>query len=139
MMTSSVSQTFRNIKLQYSFVYCKLMPSVCNIHMMMSLVSQIFRKLSYNIHVSAIAYTQQQMHEYCSLNSDNTMNTWLTNKSSYEYCKQMVPTCSKQMNFSTLCTDIQLIFIGLLHSCSTRSSKRLLVCKLQHWKSSNLT
>ena len=46
------------IKLQYSFVYCKLMPSVCNIHMMMSFVSQIFRNLSYAIHASAVAYTQ---------------------------------------------------------------------------------
>jgi len=34
-----------------SFVYCKLVPSDM----------------------------QQQIHEYCSLNSDNTMNTWLTN------------------------------------------------------------
>jgi len=54
------------------------------------------------------------------------MNTWLANNmnigdrwcqlatnhaimSSREYCKQMVPTCNKQMNFTTLCTDIQLI------------------------------
>jgi len=30
--------------------------------------------------------------------------------SSCEYCKQMTPTCSKQMNLlATLCTDIQLI------------------------------
>jgi len=34
------------------------------------------------------------------------------------------------MNFTTLCTDIQ-ICVGLLHSCSTRSSKGLLVCKSQ--------
>jgi len=26
----------------------------------------------------------------------------------------------------------------LLHSCSTRSSRGLLVCKSQHWNSSNL-
>jgi len=34
------------------------MPSVCNIHMMMSLVSQIFK------YVSAVTYMQQQIHEY---------------------------------------------------------------------------
>jgi len=39
------------------------LPYVCNIHMMMLSVSHIFRNLSYNIHVSAVAY----------------MNTWLTN------------------------------------------------------------
>jgi len=33
-------------------------PSVCNIHMMMSLVSQIFK------YVSAVTYMQQQIHEY---------------------------------------------------------------------------
>ena len=38
------------------------------------------------------------------------------------------------MNFTTLCTDIQLFCIGLLHSCSTRASKGLLVCKSQHLK-----
>jgi len=43
--------------------------------------------------------------------------------SSCEYYKQMVPTCNKKMNFTTLCMDIQLTCIGLLHSCSTRSSK----------------
>jgi len=55
----------------------------------------------------------------------------------------MAPTCSKQMNLlATLCTDIHLYFvfcIGLLHSCSTRSSMGLLVCKLQHWNSNNVT
>jgi len=35
--------------------------------------------------------------------------------------------------------DIQLILYWVMHSCSTRSTKRLLVCKLQHWNSSNLT
>jgi len=47
-----------------SFVYCKLVPSVCNIHMVMLLASQIFRNLSYNVHVSAVTYTQQQIHEH---------------------------------------------------------------------------
>jgi len=34
----------------------------------------------------------------------------------------MAPTCNKQMNFTTLCTDIQLILYWVMHSCSTRSS-----------------
>jgi len=38
--------------------------------------------------------------------------------------------------FTTLCTDIQFC-IGLLYSCSTRSSMMSLVCKSQHWNSSN--
>jgi len=48
----------------------------CNIHMMMLLVSQIFRNISYNIHISAVAYMQQQiyMNNYCSSSSNNTMN-----------------------------------------------------------------
>jgi len=31
------------------------------------------------------------------------MNIWLTNNVICEYCKQMAPTCSKQMKFTTLC------------------------------------
>jgi len=34
-----------------SFVYCKLVPSLCNIHMMTLLVSQVFIGLSEHIHV----------------------------------------------------------------------------------------
>ena len=66
--------------------------------------------VSYNIHVSGVAYTQQQIHEYYSLSSDN--NEYLADHaitSSCEYCKQVAPTCNKQMNFSTLCKDIQLL------------------------------
>jgi len=32
--------------------------------------------------------------------------------SSCEYCKQMALTCNKKMNFTTLCTDIQLTVLG---------------------------
>ena len=39
-----------------SYVHYKLVPSVCNIHMMTLLVSQIFRNLSYGMHVSAVVY-----------------------------------------------------------------------------------
>jgi len=59
--------------------------------------------------------TQQQIHEYSSLSSDNTMNM---PKSSCEYCKQMAPTCSKQMNVSM---DIQSICTGLLGVSLLRS------------------
>jgi len=49
----------------------------------------------------------------------------------------MASTCNEQMNFTI--KDVQLILCWVMHSCSTRSSKRLLVCKLQRWNSSNLT
>jgi len=53
---------------------------------------------------------QQQIHEYCSLSSNNTMNIWLipiTSSHACEYCRQIAPTCSKQMNVTTLFMEIQ--------------------------------
>jgi len=52
---------------QVWFVYCKLVPSVCNIHMMTLLVSQVFIGLSEQYSYSAVAY---QMAPTCS----NQMN-----------------------------------------------------------------
>jgi len=45
----------------------------------------------------------------------------------------MAPTCNQQMNFTTVCIDMQLKLYWAIASCSTRSSKGLLECKLQHW------
>jgi len=41
---------------------------------------------------------------------------------SCEYCKQMAQLAVNKMNFTTICTYIQLILYWqwLLHSCSTR-------------------
>ena len=42
------------------------------------------------------------------------MNIWLSNNVICEYCKQVAPTCNKQMNFTTLCMDIQLILYWVI-------------------------
>ena len=51
--------------------------------------------------------TTQQRYMNIVAQVPMTLNIWLTKMSLCEYCKQIASTCNKQMNFATLCTDIQ--------------------------------
>ena len=70
------------IKLQYLFVYCKLVPSVCNIHMMRLLVSQIFIVLKLNLQYSCICscvvvlWGQKVRHSYLCYRMNNGTYKW---------------------------------------------------------------